>query len=151
MTKEWGPCTWYLFHTLAEKIKEDQFIILRLPLINIITSICGNLPCPDCANHARQKMSSLNITNIKTKEDLKLMLLIFHNEVNMRNGKPLFNESDLNNKYSVANTNNIVQHFIQIWSKRTPNPKLLTVSFHKNQTLQNFINWWNTNHQYFNA
>ena len=25
MTKSWGPCTWYLFHTLAEKIKEEEF------------------------------------------------------------------------------------------------------------------------------
>lgn len=151
MSKEWGPCTWYLFHTLAEKIKEEHFVTLRMPLLNMISNICGSLPCPDCANHARQKMSSLNINNVKTKEDLKLMLLIFHNEVNIRNNKPIFNEADLNNKYSNANTNNIIQYFIQVWSKRNPNPKLLTVSFHKNQTLQNFINWWNINKQYFNA
>ena len=25
MTKTWGPPTWYLFHTLAEKIKDEHF------------------------------------------------------------------------------------------------------------------------------
>ena len=27
MTKAWGPCTWFVFHTLAEKIKEDSRIV----------------------------------------------------------------------------------------------------------------------------
>jgi hypothetical protein len=39
MTKTWGPCTWYLFHTLAEKINEEHFPALRTELISIMKQI----------------------------------------------------------------------------------------------------------------
>ena len=45
--KEWGNAVWLLFHTLAEKIKPEykgELIIL----VSHISSICNNLPCPDC-------------------------------------------------------------------------------------------------------
>ena len=150
MTKEWGPITWYLFHTLAEKVKEEHFTMLRKSLIEEIFIICCNLPCPDCANHARQKMLTLNRDSIKTKLDLKKMLLMFHNEVNAKNKKKIFTEDDLNEKYSKANLHNIVNMFLHVWSRPNPNPKLLTVSFHKGQSLKHFLSWWNVNKQYFN-
>ena len=49
MTKTWGPCTWYLFHTLAEKVKEESFPLIKESLISLIIRICSNLPCPECA------------------------------------------------------------------------------------------------------
>jgi hypothetical protein len=150
MSKDWGPITWYLFHTLAEKIKDEHFIMLKVSLLEQIFIICSNLPCPDCANHARQKMLSLNRDNIKTKSDLKKMLLMFHNEVNTRNKKTVFSEEDLNEKYSKANLNNIVNMFFHTWTRPNPNPKLLTVSFHKGQSLKHFTSWWSVNKQYFN-
>ena len=39
MAKEWGPCTWYLFHTLAEKVKNDSFLLVKDGLISIIKKI----------------------------------------------------------------------------------------------------------------
>ena len=39
MTKTWGPCTWFLFHTLAEKIREEHFMKLKPELINIVKNI----------------------------------------------------------------------------------------------------------------
>ena len=43
MTKTWGPCTWYLFHTLAEKVKEESFPLIKDSLISLIIRICSNL------------------------------------------------------------------------------------------------------------
>ena len=40
MTKYWGPSTWFLFHTLAEKIKDDKFPEMKLELLSIIRQIC---------------------------------------------------------------------------------------------------------------
>jgi hypothetical protein len=151
MTRYWGPCTWYLFHTLAEKVKDEHFSNLKNSLISIIKRICSNLPCPECAGHAQHKLSSLNINNIRGKRDLQMMLLSFHNEVNKRLKKPLFTEQQMDEKYKTANTGNIIQYFLQTWQKPNSNPKLLTVSLHKNQAIKAFTNWWSENYIHFKA
>jgi len=150
MTKTWGPCTWYLFHTLAEKIKEEEFNNHKEILINLIIRICDNLPCPDCALHARQQMANLNSNTINTKEDLKNMLHSFHNIVNQRLNKPTFTIEELQIKYKTSITSKIVQYFIQIWSKKSHNPKLMTEDLHKSRVIVDFVNWWNKNHHLFN-
>ena len=96
MTKSWGPCTWFLFHTLAEKIKEERFMELKPGLIDIIKNICSNLPCPDCKQHATAKIKTLNDKAINNKDSLKKALLLFHNEVNKRLNKPQFIWEELN-------------------------------------------------------
>jgi hypothetical protein len=150
MTKTWGPCTWFLFHTLAEKIKEDQFDNNKEVLLNLIVRICDNLPCPDCAGHARKQMANLNNNTIKTKQDLKNMLHSFHNIVNQRLNKPTFTVEELNNKYKLSITSNVIQYFIQIWSKRSHNPKLMTEDLHKSRVVNEFVNWWKINYHLFN-
>lgn len=146
MTRYWGPCTWYLFHTLAEKVKEENFSTVKDSLISIIKRICSNLPCPECAGHAQHKLASLNVTNIKSKRDLQMMLLSFHNEVNKKVSKPIFTEQQMDVKYKTANTGNIIQYFLQTWKKTNSNPKLLTVSLHKAQAIKEFNRWWSTNY-----
>ena len=150
MAKEWGPCTWYLFHTLVEKINEEHFNTMKMEIINIIKRICNNLPCPDCSQHSTQKLSSLNVKSINSKEDLKKVLLSFHNFVNSRTNKPEWNETQLNDKYSLAKTSLVVQYFIQIWQKPNPNPRLMTHNFHKDRVIIDFINWWKNHHSKFN-
>ena len=151
MTRYWGPCTWYLFHTLAEKVKDEQFLKLKNGFISIIKRICSNLPCPECAEHAQHKLKSLNMNNILSKRDLQMMLLSFHNDVNKRVHHPVFTEQQMDEKYKTANTGHIIQYFLQTWQKPNSNPKLLTVSLHKNQAIKEFIRWWSTNHIHFRA
>ena len=50
----WGPNTGIFMHTLAAKVKETSFPIIGPNLILILIQICNNLPCPECAQHARQ-------------------------------------------------------------------------------------------------
>ena len=69
-TMKWGQPTWFFFHTLAEKIFEDRFPEIRQPLLDLIYSICVNLPCPDCANHAKTYLDGINFHTIQTKNDL---------------------------------------------------------------------------------
>ena len=150
MTKVWGPCTWFLFHTLAEKIKEEEFINTKQKILSFIANICYNLPCPECAQHARSKIGTLNANNIKTKRDLQLMLLSFHNFVNQRTGKPQFTEKQLDEKYNKAITSHVIQYFLQIWQKPNPNPRMMTNSLHKGQVLKDFTSWWSDNYHLFN-
>jgi len=150
MTKTWGPCTWYLFHSLAEKIKEEHFSAVRVELLGMIRQLCTSLPCPDCANHATQYMTRLHANRVQTKHDMKLMLLSFHNEVNARINKPKFNETQLNEKYSKARTGEVVKYFVQVWNSPNRNPKLMINTLHKNVITKNFIDWWKKNYQKFN-
>ena len=120
MTKTWGPPTWYLFHTLAEKIKDENFNEMKSEIISIVKKICSSLPCPDCASHASQKLGSLNSDAIHSKEDLKNVILSFHNFVNQRLGTGQWNEEQLNEKYRLAKTDTIVQFFVQTWHRNVP-------------------------------
>jgi len=150
MTKTWGPPTWYLFHTLAEKIKDEHFNEMKIEIISIVKRICSNLPCPDCANHASQKLGSLNSDAIQSKDDLKNVFLSFHNFVNQRVGTVQWNEEQMNDKYKLAKINTIVQFFVQTWRKPNPNPRLISHNFHKDRVVKDFIGWWNIHNSKFN-
>jgi hypothetical protein len=60
---KWGEPTWFLFHTLSVKIKESEFLRVRKELLNCIYSICVNLPCPICAEHAKQYLDNTQNEN----------------------------------------------------------------------------------------
>ena len=63
--KEWGNATWYLFHTLAEKIDETYFHENKSKFFHIISIICKNLPCPECAEDATIILKNANLNGAK--------------------------------------------------------------------------------------
>uniref|UniRef100_A0A6C0CS61 thiol oxidase n=1 Tax=viral metagenome TaxID=1070528 RepID=A0A6C0CS61_9ZZZZ len=99
--KEWGNACWYLFHTLAYKLKENQEKEIPVILDHIL-AICGNLPCPDCANHAIKTLKRLNRRAVNSKEMLVKTLFEFHNIVNRRIGKNQFTRKQHDEMYSRA-------------------------------------------------
>jgi N-acyl-D-aspartate/D-glutamate deacylase len=86
----WGPSTWTLFHTLAEKVKEEHFAALLPEMLVMVKRICMNLPCPDCSAHAIQIMAKVTPAQFPNKDSFKLFLLRFHNSVNARTNKRAF-------------------------------------------------------------
>jgi hypothetical protein len=145
----WGPPTWFLFHTLAHKIKDEHFSKIKNELLTNIIIICKNLPCPKCADHATQYMSKINIGSIQTKDDLKNMLFKFHNDVNARTGAPLFEYNELNNKYSSAVTVNIVQNFFVYFKDKSFNVTAIANSMHRERITASLKVWIQNNIQYF--
>jgi hypothetical protein len=142
---KWGEPTWFLFHTLAEKVKPEYFADIRAELLNIIYAICTNLPCPDCAKHATQYLNSINFNTITTKRDLQLMLYNFHNEVNRRKKYPEFRIEDLNTKYNAANTVNIIHNFMPYFEDRTGNMRLIADNLHRSRVVLQLKAWFNKN------
>ena len=51
--------SWDLFLLQISEIKEL--------IINIIKSICGNLPCPDCSEHASKTLNNIHTRLNKAK------------------------------------------------------------------------------------
>jgi hypothetical protein len=147
-SRPWMNATWNVLHTIAEKLNEEHFNKIRSSVFLIIKEMCGNLPCPSCAAHARGEMKKINPEHIKTKKDLKLMLFHFHNRVNERLKKPLFKIEHLD-KYQMFNLNDLLKIFFETWTVNYSNPKMMTVNYIKNNFLKKFDIWLIENQMYF--
>jgi hypothetical protein len=146
---KWGEPIWFLFHTLAQKIREDNFANTKNELLTNIINICTNLPCPKCANHAVDYMRKINFDTIRTRDDLKKMLFLFHNTVNAEKGFPLFEYDKLDEKYDKANTVNIIHNFIKSFSMNDFNVNMINSNFQRNLLIGKLKIWFTQNIQYF--
>lgn len=148
---EWGAAIWYFFHILAEKVKKDDFKLIKQELFNMVTNICSNLPCPDCSNHAKKYVSNIDINAIKTKEDFKIMFLDFHNYVNKRKNKPIFTYDELNEKYSKGNINKIIPVFFQYFESIKIANLLMANKIYTSRIASNIRNWLSQNLHHFDV
>ena len=143
----WGPPTWLFMHTIAEKIKEESFPQIGPHLILVLMQICNNLPCPECALHAKSFWSKVNIANIKNKIDLINILFVFHNMVNKRKRTPAFKYENL----QYYKTKNLVETY-NLFSRNFNthgNMNLINESFHRNRLLSSLRTWIMTNIKHF--
>jgi hypothetical protein len=136
----WGNATWYLFHTLAYKLKPE--CAFELPaLFEIIKLTCQNLPCPICKAHAIDLINQADKNNVtSTQENLKVFLFDMHNRVNFNLGNNIFTEEEYNFKYSRAKTINIIKHFIFIMSNTRPDMTQLVAKQIYIGTFKSYIN-----------
>lgn len=146
---KWGEPTWFMFHTLAEKIKPEYFSVIREEFINIIVTVCSNLPCPDCARHAKQYMSGVNFNTIRSKDDLRIMVYRFHNEVNAKKGFPIFPFEQLSDKYSKANTVNIVHYFMMHFEDKHKSLRMIADDLYRARICSQLRAWFSKNIGYF--
>ena len=149
-TSSWGPSTWKIFHTLAEKIKEeekDKSIFIQGLLIEI-KALCSNLPCPYCSKHSLmyfQKNSKI-MKNVSKKEQLIKFLFDFHNSVNKTLRKKEFKYKDLE-IYKEANTAQVFNDFYSRWSTSTSG----MLNHMKRSRLATFHSWLLKNRDKFNV
>jgi hypothetical protein len=143
----WGPPTWTLLHTLAEKIHEDDFNKLLPQMFGLIKRVCAYLPCPDCSQHATRFLAKLKPEQIATKLDLKNTLYLFHNMVNAKKKKPLFNYGNIN-VFQNLNIVNVFNNFVAVYNTKG-NMKLLTESFQRTLVIKDMKKWLMTNHTSF--
>lgn len=146
--QEWGNAVWLLFHTLAEKIKpeyKEELIIL----VSHISSICYNLPCPECQGHASRRMNSINKSFIsQSREHLIDFLWKFHNEVNKFTKSSFYPKESLS-IYERSITINVINNFINIMSKVANNQKTMLFGFHRALYMKQFISYIQQNmHKY---
>lgn len=142
---DWGEPIWTFFHTLAEKIKPEYYQQKSKELFDIIKLICKNLPCPICTEHATKYLNKISFLSLKTKDDMKLMLFQFHNEVNKRKQYQPFSLSELDSKYANAITINIMNNFIVSYSKKSRNVQMIATEMSKTAALKYTRKWLNDN------
>jgi hypothetical protein len=95
MTNNWGKPTWFFFHSLAEQVNDEFYKKNYKTIFNFIVRICTCLPCPDCTKHATLYLNKIHPSSVNTKEKLQNMLFSFHNTVNIRKRKPIFNNFNI--------------------------------------------------------
>jgi hypothetical protein len=139
----WGPPVWTLFHTLIEKLKEEHYSFLGPQLFNFIKRISSVLPCPECSQHANHFLSMVNVNLLKTKIDLRNIIYIFHNVVNIKKGKQLYNVDELV-KYKEKNLINVYNHFVSVYNTKG-NMNLIADSFQRQLLLKDFKPWMMSN------
>jgi len=148
---KWGEPIWFLFHTLAEKIKEEHFQSKKYELIELVKNICANLPCPKCCDHATAYMKKLNLESIKTKRDWKDFLYKFHNEVNQRKNFPDFPHAELDAKYQSANTLKVINYFISIYREKSGSLQMIAIEMTRMRILRITQQWLTANLSIFDT
>lgn len=142
---KWGEPTWFLFHTLSVKIKEEEFIRVKDDLLNLVYSICINLPCPICSDHAKEYLKNINFKAIQSKSQLIDFFHQFHNAVNKRKHLDMFPREQVEEKYSKAITRNIFLYFQQGFKDESYNPKHISDQYIRQRVLKGFNEWFYKN------
>jgi hypothetical protein len=137
----WGPAVWTLFHTLAEKLNPNAYNQVIPSLFGMIVQICKVLPCPECSRDASNFLAKIKLSDYKNKDEFKNMIYLFHNFVNAKKRKPLYNYANMN-KYANVNLFFVVNNFIAKYNTKG-NMKLLAESFQRSFVIKNFIAWFN--------
>jgi len=115
----WGPKLWIFSHTLANHILSNQ---IEQKLFDILTSIFINLPCQSCSKDSVEYFSQnpFNFDSIKTSEELQLYFFNFHNFINAKFSKPIYEYNSLQSEYSRIELSSIYEHFLIIFATSDP-------------------------------
>jgi hypothetical protein len=139
----WGPPIWMFFHTITTKIKDGLDVNVYKGLFRIIKTICKNLPCPTCSTDATQFLSKINEDVINSKQKLINNIYIFHNYVNKKNNKQLFNFNMILN-YNQLDLAVVIRQFIRAYNTQG-NMNLLNESFQRQLAVKEFRRWMRSN------
>ena len=139
----WGPPIWIFFHTITTKVKDGLDVNVYKGLFRIIKTICKNLPCPTCATDATLFLSKINEDVINSKQKLINNIYIFHNYVNKKNNKILFNYNKILN-YNHADLAVTIRQFIRAYNT-SGNMNLLNESFQRQLAVKEFRRWMRAN------
>jgi flagellar biosynthesis GTPase FlhF len=136
----WGPAVWILFHTLIEKMNPHVYPHVIGSMFGMIVRICKFLPCPECSIDASNFLAKIKLNDYKTKNEFKNMLYLFHNWVNAKKRKPLYNYSHLQ-KYDEFNLILVINNFIAKYNTKG-NMKLLAESFQRTFVVKELVSWF---------
>ena len=134
----WGPSVWNLFHVLIHRLNDDAYSQIAPSMFSFFVRICKFLPCPDCAADANMFLAKCNVIN--NKPEFKNLFYLFHNRVNAKTRKPLFNYANIN-QYENYKLIPVVNNFL-ITYKTKGNMKMLSESFQRSLVTKDFIQWF---------
>jgi hypothetical protein len=145
---KWGRPIWTFFHVMAQKVKPEYFNLVIQDFLKNVLLVCATLPCPICSTHASEYMRSINMNNIRTKDDLINLFFNFHNVVNQRKGYAVLQKDQIP-KYETANTIAAIKSFVHAFEDKSRSIKLMADDIARARISSQFKFWINSNIQYF--
>jgi hypothetical protein len=133
----WGNATWFMMHVLAEKLRPESQAIIPA-LLHHLESVCANLPCPDCSEHASGLLATSNRGAINDRDSLRRFLFELHRRVNERLGKHTPSFDACTELYSRGRTDPVVRHFFAVMAGVRSHSKAMIYGFRRAQCLQEF-------------
>ena len=141
----WGPAVWYFFHTIVEKVKDDHFVKMRREIITWIVTICKSLPCPACSEHSNRYLSRNNIEKVATKDELKMYLFVFHNNVNERLGNEKCTYEECDEKYKKGLLVPILNNFLKVFLNKHHIVSMMADDTYRHRQANSLREWFRIN------
>ncbi len=138
MTTKWGPPLWTLFHTMIEKVREEDFPTVGEELFAFIRRTCNLLPCPECQKHAKIHLHNTRI-NVRSKTDVREFIHKFHNAVNKFKKMPEPPISILD-QYKENNLATVYNQFVAVFGVNG-NVRLFADTMQRTMLLREFKTW----------
>jgi len=149
MQNAWGRIVWIFLHTFAEKINPDFFKSNINICLDLVTNICYNLPCPICSTHARQFLQKHKIRQwIKTKEDFKRYLYMFHNNANTKTRKAS-PKADILDMYKRAVFSRVASAFYRTYTGKASVTRAYTDKMSRIGVAKNVMSFLQNNYKFF--
>jgi len=138
--KNWGPPIWYLIHGLTYNIKSEKVEDIH-NLFRICALIISSLPCPKCSLDGMNIMKSVNLRNIKTKDDIIYIMFCVHNKVNNKLSKPQFKFDDFNTLYRRLNITKCIHQYKDIMTSRQMRAGNINHNWNMNKCIAKFMEY----------
>ena len=89
--KIWGPHAWFFMHSITLGYPDKPTNEDKIWMKQFFESVGHVLPCMKCRNNYREHMNKLPLDNtvLLSRENLVKWLIDVHNEVNIKNSKPV--------------------------------------------------------------
>jgi hypothetical protein len=113
-----GPPVWALLHSIVEKVKNDNFKDYKLQLFNLIKKICVFFPSVVSSKNSEAYFSNVNPNYINNLIDIKVFIFNYHNFINKKLKKPIFNYCELT-KYDNVNIPVLQNAIVELYRKNT--------------------------------
>lgn len=99
----WGPSAWKFFHIVAEHYPSVASPLVQERTKGFIRSLPFILPCADCSSHAFgyiQDAENRGLDRVVSgRDELAKFFIDFHNFVNKRHGKKIYNYDEARSMY----------------------------------------------------
>jgi len=97
----WGPRMWYIIHKISYSYPESPSSDVKKTYLNFFNLTVRVIPCPYCKEHFHTAMYVKNFNNaLEGRAQLIDWLKNQHNEVNISNGKRVYQGFELDMMYA---------------------------------------------------
>lgn len=145
-TKQWGTPMWNFLHTFVANINEVFFLKNRSDIFEIFHLIIDTIPCDYCKTHAQDYVKKHPFHRMQSKIHCIKYFIDFHNDVNKRLNKSIFEDVHIYTSYDIRNIT--ITFYNMVGIRRNSSKHMLDAQYRK-ASLKKVFDFVRTNIHYF--